>query len=507
MSSSIKSGVTGGLLNPWAYPARTTSRDGDNGSPGANGQNGQNGANGVGAFTLINKANMAISGSTATKVTANGNWDGGVRSLESFTNGAVVGFAAAVYGSYFMIALNGDPGAGVSYETLDYAIFLVSNNLVQVYESGAGYDTGLSYAPGDSFLIKYDGGYVIYYKNGSEFRRVSTSPNRIFYLDSSFVTTNTPVNNLTFAAVGSQGLQGPPGTHGNTGPQGQIGPAIANQGNYDGAKTYYGNTLRIDVVKYNGIYYFSRVDAGQFSGVVPTNGNYWNPVGAQFDSVATDLLLARAATIDNLTVRNILTADSGRRYAVSGPDNAQYFIDQFNNILNSTRDNVDTFTDDDGAGTQRPLAGTVYNKFYSSNPSNPDVVRITGNGIYSNTGFAQANTDNISQYSVYASIVGYIRRAISLAAGNFQAGVAGLANTANSVGGFFKHMGGGTALHIDGKIQTVSNNSTFVGKTGYISFDTQRVPGATGYTGIRVVNGLIVEYGNFNYNSQPPGLS
>jgi len=55
----------------------------------------------------------------------------------------------------------------------------------------------------------------------------------------------------------------------------------------------------------------------------------------------------------------------------------------------------------------------------------------------------------------------------------------------------------------DGKLRM----GGFIGKTGYISLETQRIPGNTTYLGIRVVNGLIVDSGYFNYNSQPPGLS
>lgn len=69
------------------------------------------------------------------------------------------------------------------------------------------------------------------------------------------------------------------------------------RGEYSASKTYYGTQYRVDIVKYNGIYYVARVDAGTFSNVAPTNTSKWNPFGAQFESIATNLLLAEGANI------------------------------------------------------------------------------------------------------------------------------------------------------------------------------------------------------------------
>lgn len=104
-------------------------------------------------------------------------------------------------------------------------------------------------------------------------------------------------------AAGETGLQGPQGPQGATGPS---GPAAVFQGVYSGSKTYYGNSSRVDVVHYNNQYYVSRTDApgGSFSGTLPTNAAYWNSFGANFESVATSLLFAELAFIDNLGVKH-----------------------------------------------------------------------------------------------------------------------------------------------------------------------------------------------------------
>ena len=81
-------------------------------------------------------------------------------------------------------------------------------------------------------------------------------------------------------------------------------PVLAFQGKYDSSRTYYGNQYRVDAVMYNGNYYIARIDAGEFYNVLPTNTSKWNNFGAQFESVATGLLLAENANIAGWVFRN-----------------------------------------------------------------------------------------------------------------------------------------------------------------------------------------------------------
>jgi hypothetical protein len=58
-------------------------------------------------------------------------------------------------------------------------------------------------------------------------------------------------------------------------------------------------------VKYNSYYYVAKPTAGNgFAGVTPTNTAYWEPFGAQFESVATNLLLAINANVGGWVFRN-----------------------------------------------------------------------------------------------------------------------------------------------------------------------------------------------------------
>lgn len=86
-----------------------------------------------------------------------------------------------------------------------------------------------------------------------------------------------------------------------------------------GGIVYYGNEKRRDVVKYNGVWYAAKVGIGAIPKMtLPTNTSYWEQWGASFESVATGLLLAQQATIDNLIVRMLKTADTGARVQTEG---------------------------------------------------------------------------------------------------------------------------------------------------------------------------------------------
>lgn len=87
-----------------------------------------------------------------------------------------------------------------------------------------------------------------------------------------------------------------------------VSAAAVYRGTYSATKTYFGNSQRVDIVKYGTAYYVARTDApngtGGFIGFAPTNTDYWNPFGSSFESVATSLLLAELANIAGFIFRN-----------------------------------------------------------------------------------------------------------------------------------------------------------------------------------------------------------
>jgi len=80
----------------------------------------------------------------------------------------------------------------------------------------------------------------------------------------------------------------------------QVGPSVVYTGEFSASKIYYNNSLRRDIVKYSDQYYI-------FKGTNGTSGAWsvgnWDSFGANFESVATGLLFAELAFVDNLGVR------------------------------------------------------------------------------------------------------------------------------------------------------------------------------------------------------------
>jgi hypothetical protein len=111
------------------------------------------------------------------------------------------------------------------------------------------------------------------------------------------------------------------GEQGEKGPKGD-NPAPVYRGDYSSSAVYYGTSSRVDIVKYNSYYYVAKTTAGNgFAGVTPTNTAYWEPFGAQFESVATKLLLAESANIGGLIFRNNRLESADGSFYIDGNNN------------------------------------------------------------------------------------------------------------------------------------------------------------------------------------------
>ncbi len=187
------------------------------------------------------------------------------------------------------------------------------------------------------------------------------------------------------------------GLKGETGDTGAQGPFLNYRGDFDAGKTYVGSATNIQAVKYGSDYYVTRTDAGTITpGTLPTDTSKWNAFGGQFESVATDLLLATLAYIENLGVRNIKTAESGTYFEMTeAGQNLSFFrddklilnVDADSAVQNGTyEDSVQVF-DSNGNGTwigtryDVPTATVMY--IYP----NSDVGIAIGYGINDADGF------------------------------------------------------------------------------------------------------------------------
>lgn len=144
---------------------------------------------------------------------------------------------------------------------------------------------------------------------------MSTSPNK--YIGIAITTSITaPTGYASYTWTQFQGDKGDPGSAGTA------GPGIVYRGDFSSGTIYYNNTLRRDVVMYSSTYYIYK-GANAASGA--WNSANWESFGAQFSSVATDLLLAQLAYIENLGVRNLITAPSGQRIEMTRANNSMAF--------------------------------------------------------------------------------------------------------------------------------------------------------------------------------------
>jgi len=118
-----------------------------------------------------------------------------------------------------------------------------------------------------------------------------------------------------------KGDQGVPGKDGNAGAI----PVFRGEYSHDAA--YYGNKDRIDIVSFGGVYYKTLKTSGTFSGEIPTNENYWELFGGQFESVATSVLFSEMANLGGFIFKN------NKLISQSGTINNQMSTDYADNLF------------------------------------------------------------------------------------------------------------------------------------------------------------------------------
>jgi len=153
-----------------------------------------------GQITLSNQ--MSYSSGTLQRTSGSGWSQQGYSTLYGIPTAGEghLNFTSGPNNRYRMIGLNSDPTSNASYSSIDYAIYLVGNKQVYIYENGSskGYKTG--YVSGDQFKINVDcDGKVTYYKNGALIYTSATTANSTLYLDSSFY--NSPGNGISNISI------------------------------------------------------------------------------------------------------------------------------------------------------------------------------------------------------------------------------------------------------------------------------------------------------------------
>lgn len=247
------------------------------------------------------------------------------------------------------------------------------------------------------------------------------------------------------------------------GRNGDTGPTMVYRGVYDGSKVYYGTSRRVDAVKHNGHYYVARVDAGNgFQNHVPTDTAYWNDFGAEFESIATNLLLAEGANIGDWFM-------SGGKIVSTLLDGNKIILDasMARILIESSRSGGD-YSESQYQGSKITIDANnglieARSKSYSR------VAYMSPTGIFCNNAETQA-VSAILGYTHKASIVGLGFGTVNKSDWNnenFLAGVYGRASnsgTAPAYGGFFQNlMAAGLFLHR--KAVEESSSSVYLSET------------------------------------------
>lgn len=254
----------------WQNVGKIKGDKGDTGQDGADGKDGTNGRGirsvteyyGVSQNSNVRPTVWSISSVPTLSETNKYLWN---YERIFYTDGSSVTTPAVIIGCY------GDKGRGIVSIT---EMYLATNLSTGVTKNTIGWSSSVQdISASRPYLYNYE---IIKYSDNT--------------------TEETDV-----ALIGRWGMDGENGQDGAS-------PAPVFRGNYSSTKYYYGNPHRVDIVKYNSVYYVARIDApsgsGGFVGQAPTNTNYWNPFGASFESVATQLLLAENANIAGWVFRN-----------------------------------------------------------------------------------------------------------------------------------------------------------------------------------------------------------
>lgn len=247
------------------------------------------------------------------------------------------------------------------------------------------------------------------------------------------------------------------------GRNGDTGPTMVYRGIYNGSKVYYGTSRRVDAVKYNGHYYVARVDAGNgFQNHVPTDTAYWNDFGAEFESIATNLLLAEGANIGDWFM-------SGGKIVSTLLDGNKVVLDaSMARILIESSHSGGDYSESQYQGSKITIDANN-GLIEARSKSNSRVAYMSPTGIFCNNAETQA----------VSAVLGYTHKAAIVGLGfgtvdksdwnneNFLAGVYGRASnsgTAPAYGGFFQNlMAAGLFLHR--KAVEESSSSVYLSET------------------------------------------
>ncbi|WP_342328602.1 phage tail protein [Pedobacter sp. FW305-3-2-15-E-R2A2] len=266
---------------------------------------------------------------------------------------------------------------------------------------------------------------------------------------------------------------------------GQNGPLPTGGDEYKSDKQYTGNASKVDIVRYDDgsgeKAYVARVDAGTFSGILPTNASKWNAFGGQYESLATNLFFAKMAFITNLGVENLKTAESGKRVEITKQGNGIKFFNE-GDLLYAPSVSV---------SAQIALNGSAVSSGLDIK-TNEGISGLTGAGLFANGGkvpFLSSATGLITN----ASVVGFLFNR-NLQDGGYSAAGAFLDGTKSDTNGASKTL----AIYASGDMLVTKSDKTGTGnltvRDGTLNADGDlKVKGNIFIDGVAGVSGTFID--------------
>jgi len=146
-------------------------------------------------WDVSSAVNVDGNGNSAVKVQANGSWNAGISSLNKVADNGYLEFTVAETDKRRMIGLS-NADNNVNFNSIDFAIYLRNNGLINIYESGNNLGTFGNYNTGDVFRISVEQETVHYYQNDQVIRIASATPELPLLADLSFRDVGGTANNL-----------------------------------------------------------------------------------------------------------------------------------------------------------------------------------------------------------------------------------------------------------------------------------------------------------------------
>jgi len=107
---------------------------------------------------------VAATASANTLTSTNSDWNSGAASQQTFAADGALEFTAAATNAFVMSGLS-NSNAGASYEGIAYAVLLMSDGSLDIYENGVGRGVVASYQIGDIFRVERTGTTIEYKQN------------------------------------------------------------------------------------------------------------------------------------------------------------------------------------------------------------------------------------------------------------------------------------------------------------------------------------------------------